>query len=168
MSNLHIGSSNTAASVQGAASFVGTNVKTWIALFALASLTLFVLQPTAIVTGTIAVALMIAIALIAHSSVASFEDGITYDAKQQLVAVLAPAHFACLIWVAVHAGRMIIDTTLVTSSLAAFVALALIVLIDAILSSAVLLAAERGRGVSGASVAVLISNKYVGLLGKIA
>jgi ABC-type methionine transport system permease subunit len=168
MSNIHSNLSSAVAVAKDAKPHVGTDVKTWIAVFALSSVTLLAFQPTAVVASAIAVSLMMTMALLVHNSVAHFDHAAAFDAKQQWVSLLAPVQFACLIWVAVHVGRVIVGTTLSTSSLAAFASLALIVLIDALLSAAVLLTVERGQGVSGVSVAALISSKYAGLLGKIA
>jgi hypothetical protein len=168
MSNIHPNLNSGALVAKGANVLVGTDVKTWIAVFALASLMLLVFQPSAVVASAIAVSLMMTMAMLVHNSVAHFEHAAAFDAKQQWVSLLAPVQFACLIWVAVHVGRVIVGTTLSTSSLAAFASLALIVLIDALLSAAVLLTVERGQGVSGVSIAALISSKYAGLLGKIA
>jgi hypothetical protein len=168
MTNMNVSTRQTSVVSQDTNALIGSTVKTWVAVFALVTLALMILQPTAIVTGTFAVALMVAIALLAHNSIESFDDGVTFDAKQQLIAILAPAHFACLIWMAVHAGRLMMDTSLVTSSLAAFIALAVIIMVDAVVSASLLLAAERGHGVSGLSIAALINGKYAGLVGKIA
>ena len=161
-------SSKITLSMQGSPSLVAAGVRTWVAVFVLASLALFICEPSALVTGNIAVALMFAMAMIVQSSVTKFDDAKAFETKQQLVALLAPAHFACLIWLAVHAGRMVFSSSLITSSLASLMALAMIVLLDAALTAAVLLASERGQGVSGLSLAALISSKYAGLLGKIA
>jgi ABC-type methionine transport system permease subunit len=168
MSNIHSNLSSAAVVAKDAKAYVGTDVKTWTAVFALSSLTLMVLQPSGVIASAIAVSLMMTMALVAHNSVGHFDHNADFDAKQRWISLLAPAQFACLIWIAVHVGRVVVGTTLGTSSLAAFIALALIVLIDALLSVAFLLTVERKQGVSGASVAALISSKYAGLLGKIA
>lgn len=168
MSNIHSKVSSAAVVARSSKALVGTDVKTWIAVFVLASLTLMVVQPSVVIASAIAVCLMMIMAVVAHNSVAHFDHSANFDAKQQWISLLAPAQLASLIWVAVHIGRMVVGTTLGTSSLAAFIALALIVLIDALLSAAFLLTVERGQGVSGVSVAALISSKYAGLMGKIA
>jgi hypothetical protein len=145
---------------------VSTQVKTWMAVFALTALALFAAQPTAIITGSMALCMMFTMVLIVHGAVANFKELQSFELKQQMINIIAPVQFACLIWMAVQAGRMIAGTPLVTSSLAALAALALIILVDAILSLAFLFAAERGEGISGVSFAALISSKYTGLLGK--
>ncbi len=168
MSNTHSNISRAAVVAKSTNALVGTDVKTWTAVFALSSFTLMVLQPSAVIASALAVCLMMTMAMIVHTSVAQSDNDATFDAKQQWITLLAPAQFACLIWVAVHVGRMIVGTALATSSFVALAALALIVLIDALLSAVVLLSVERGQGVSGVSIAALISSKYAGLLGKIA
>jgi hypothetical protein len=169
MSNVN-SNAKSAAAVTLCRSYMlfGSPVKTWTTGFTLATAALLAAQPTAIVTGAIALCLMFVMALVTLASVTNVEDQASFDAKQLMVTVLAPVQFACLIWMAVQAGRMIAGVSLATSSLAALGALAIIVLIDAVLSIVFLLVAERGQGVSGVSVAALISSKYAGLLGKIA
>jgi hypothetical protein len=156
-----------AVAAQHSAELVCLAVKTWGGIFIVASFALLTWQPATMTAAMFALVLMMTMATIAHSSVVTCDAPKTFDMKQQMIAALAPAQFSCLIWLAVNAGHTMLGASVVTSSLAALVALALIVCIDAVLSVAFLMVAEHGTGVAGVSVAALISSKYVGLLGKV-
>ena len=148
-------------SIMGSGSFAS---RIWISVFPLVSVAIFIAQPTAMTTLVLAVSLSLAMAAIAHLSVRD-ENG--FEAKLAYVRILAPVQSALLMWLAVYLGRDLAGVSLLATSLAAFVALGGILVIDALFSSAALLAAERGRGAMGTSIACLISEKYAGLLGKI-
>jgi hypothetical protein len=162
------GANASVISPDSAKVLIGDSVKLWVSVFVLASLALFTLQPTALVAGNLAVSLMFAMAMLAQNAVAGFDGPQGFGMRQRLITLLDPIQFACMIWLAVYTGRLLFGTMLFTTSVAALAALAMIVMIDAVLSVAFLIASERGKGVSGVSVAALISSKYAGLLGKIA
>ncbi len=169
MTNMNSSTANSAViSPNGTKVLIGDNVKLWISVFVLASLVLFTLQPTALVAGNLAVSLMFTMAMLAQNAVAGFVGPEGFKKRASVISVLDPIQFACMIWLAVYAGRVLFGPMLFTSSVAAIAALAMIVMVDAIVSVAFLLASERREGVSGLSVAALISSKYAGLLGKIA
>jgi hypothetical protein len=143
---------------------LSTSVRTWLVGFAATSVLLFAAQPGPFFTAALALVLMFTMAFCAHQSVQSVND---FDMDQRLVGMVAPAQFACLICLAVQAGNFVSGASLIASSLAAFAAFALIIVIDALLSTLFLFATERKDGISGVSIAALISAKYAGLLGKI-
>ena len=107
-----------------------------------------------------------AVAGIAHSSASDSGNDGKFELKQRLIGVIAPAQFALLIWLAVYAGRAM-ASTLAGSSVAALCVFAGLLALDFAVSMAALLVAERREGISGLSVASLISSKYAGLFGKI-
>lgn len=147
-------------------SFASSGVKSWMAVFPAASLALFTLQPSFAITLVIVTGLAAAMAGIAHSSASDGENDGRFEFKQRLIGFIAPAQIALLIWLAVFAGRCM-ASTMAGSSFAALGVFFGLVLADFLVSMAILLAAERREGVSGLSVASLISGKYAGLLGKI-
>jgi hypothetical protein len=147
-------------------SFASTGVKSWMAVFPLASVTLFALQPAASVSTCIAAAFAAAVAGLAHASVADADNDGRFEVKQRMIGLIAPAQFALLIWLAVYAGRAM-ASTLAGSSVAALFVFAALLAVDFAVSMAALMVAERREGVSGLSVASLISGKYAGLFGKI-
>jgi hypothetical protein len=146
--------------------FASSGVKTWMAVFPLTSLALFTSQLSPSATACLAACLTAAIASFAHASVSDSENDGRFEMKQRLIGLMAPAQIALLIWLAVYAGRSM-ASTLAGSSLAAFVVFAGLLFLDFAVSMATLFVAERREGVSGLSVASLISGKYAGLLGKI-
>lgn len=148
-------------SILGSGSFAS---RIWISVFPLVSVAIFIAQPKAMTTLVLAVILSLTMAAIAHVSVRD-ENG--FESKLAFVRILAPVQSALLIWLAVYLGRDMVGVSLLPTSLAAFVALGGILVIDALFSSAALLAAERGRGAMGTSIACLISEKYAGLLGRV-
>jgi hypothetical protein len=146
--------------------FASSGVKIWMAVFPAVSLTLFAVQPSAAAALCIVSGLAVSVAGLAHSSASDGENDGKFELKQRLIGIIAPAQFALLIWIAVYAGRSV-AATLAGSSFAAFGFFAGLILLDFIGSLAILLAAERRDGISGLSVASLISGKYAGLFGKI-
>jgi hypothetical protein len=136
----------------------------WMALFAAAALPLFLLQPSAITTLAMAAALSLCMMALAHVSA---RDSKSFDAAHLSIKLLAPIQFALMIWLAVYAGREVSGTSFALSCLAALASLAAIIIADALISAVAMLAAERGRGATGVSLASLISAKYAGLLGAI-
>jgi hypothetical protein len=148
---------------QGVAS---SGVKTWTAVFSIASVGLFASQLAPSATFCLAAGLTAAIAGFAHASVSDSENDGRFEMKQRLIGLMAPAQIALLIWLAVYAGRSV-TSTLAGSSFAALVVFAGLLLLDFAISIATLMVAERREGVSGLSVASLISGKYAGLLGRI-
>lgn len=136
----------------------------WIMVFPLASAGLFAAQPSAMTTLAISVLLSLTMAAIAHAAV---RDESGFEAKLSYVRMLAPVHAALLMWLAVYIGRDLAGTSLVATSLAAFVALGIVLITDALFSGVALVASERGRGAMGTSIAGLVSEKYAGLFGKI-
>jgi hypothetical protein len=136
----------------------------WITVFPMASAALLVLQPTALATMAMAASLSLAMMAFALLSV---QDEKSFDAKSMAIKLLAPVQFAFLIWLSVYAGRELAGASFAVSCLAAFAALAAMVVADALASTMLLLTAERGHGSMGVPVASLISAKYAGLLGKI-
>jgi formate/nitrite transporter FocA (FNT family) len=134
------------------------------ALFALTALPLFLLQPSAVATLTMAAALSLSMIAVAYLSVM---DGKTFETAHLAVKLLAPVQFALMIWLAVYAGHELSDTSFALSCLAALGALAAIIAADALASAMLLLVADRGKGVTGVSLVSLISAKYAGLLGRI-
>jgi hypothetical protein len=146
--------------------FASSGVKSWMAVFPAASLALFTLQPSAASALLTVTGLAAVMAGIAHSSASDGENDGKFEFKQRLIGLIAPAQIAFLIWLAVFAGRSM-ASTMAGSSFAALGVFAGLVLADFIASMAILLAAERRDGISGLSVASLVSGKYAGLLGKI-
>jgi hypothetical protein len=147
-------------------SFASRGVKSWMAIFPLVSAGLFAVQLSAPATLGIAAALTAAVAGLAHSSVSDSENDGRFELKQHMIGLIAPAQFALLIWLSVYAGRAM-ASTLAGSSVAALFVFAGLLAIDFAVSMAALMVAERREGVSGLSVASLISSKYAGLFGKI-
>ena len=147
-------------------SFASLGVKSWVAVFPLASVMLFAVQLSAFATSCLAAALSVAIVGLAHSSVSDADDDGRFAMKQRVIGLIAPAQFALLIWLAVYVGRSM-ASTLAGSSVAALFVFAGFLALDFAFSMAVLLAAERRDGLSGLSLASLINGKYAGLLGKI-
>lgn len=147
-------------------SFASSGVKSWIAVFPLASVGLFALQLSASLTLCIAAGLAAAVAGLAHASVWDADNDGRFETKQRLIGLIAPAQFALLIWLSVYAGRAM-ASTLAGSSVGALFVFAGLLALDFAVSMAALLVAERREGVSGLSVASLISSKYAGLFGKI-
>ena len=147
-------------------SFASSGVKCWMAVFPLVSAGLFAVQLSASATVCIAAALTAAVAGLAHASVSDAENDGRFAMKQRMIGLIAPAQFALLIWLAVYAGRAM-ASTLAGSSVAALFVFAGILALDFAVSMIALLVAERREGVSGLSVASLISGKYAGLFGKI-
>lgn len=143
-------------------SFASAAVLKWAAIFPLASIVLFVVQPSLLASANFAVGLMALLALFAHLSV---KDVNSFESKQLAIALLSPIQFAILMWAAVHMGRDLAGASLVASSFAAMLVFAGALLVDGLLSGALLLAANTGT--LGASVAGLISAKYAGLVGEI-
>jgi hypothetical protein len=143
-------------------SFASTEVLQWALIFPAASICLFVVQPSLFTSATFAIGLMALLVLFAHLSV---KDVNSFESKQLAINLLSPIQFAVIMWAAVHMGRDIAGESLVASSLAAMLVFMVVLLIDGLLSSALLLAANTGT--LGTSVASLISAKYAGLLGKI-
>lgn len=146
--------------------FASSGVKSWMAVFPLVSTTLFAFQPAASASVSLAVILSAAVTGLAHASVADADNDGRFDMKQRLMGLAAPAQFALMIWLAVYAGRAV-ASTLAGSSIAALFVFAGLLALDFAASMAALLVAERREGVSGLSVASLISGKYAGLFGKI-
>jgi hypothetical protein len=145
-------------------SITSTASAPWMALFALAALPLFLLQPSAAATLAIAAALSLSMMVLAHLSVM---DSKAFDGAHLAVKLIAPVQFALLIWLAVYAGHDVAGPSFALSCLAALASLAAITAADALACAALLLIAERGKGVAGVSLVSLISAKYAGLLGKI-
>jgi hypothetical protein len=143
------------------------STKTWIALFPLASLTLFVTQPTQAYALSLAAMLGMALVIIAQLAVSGDESAAPFEIKQMIMGLIAPIQFAMMIWAAVYAGRELAGASLLWSSLVAFVVFIGLIVADALASAAVLLISERKNGVSGLAITLLVSNKYAGLLGKI-
>lgn len=146
--------------------FASSGVKSWMAVFPLASAALFAFQPAASASVCLAVILSAAVTGLAHASVADADNDGRFYMKQRMIGLIAPAQFALLIWIAVYAGRAMASTLAGSSVAALFVFVGLLAL-DFAASMAALLVAERRQGVSGLSVASLISGKYAGLFGKI-
>ncbi len=143
-------------------SFASTAVQQWALIFPAASICLFLVQPSLLTSATFAIGLMALLALFAHLSV---NDANSFESKQLAIALLSPIQFAIMMWAAVHMGRDIAGESLIVSSFAAMLVFAVALLVDGLLSSALLLATNTGT--LGTSVASLISAKYAGLLGKI-
>ena len=146
--------------------FASRGVKICIAVFPLISAALFACQPPASVSACLAAVLAVGIAGLAHASIADADNDGRFEMKQSMIGLIAPAQFALLIWLAVYAGRAM-ASTLAGSSVAALFVFSGLLALDFAVSMAALLVAERREGVSGLSVATLISGKYAGLLGKI-
>jgi hypothetical protein len=147
-------------------SFASEGVKSWMGVFPAASLALFTLQPSASSSLFIVAGLAMVVAGIAHSSASDGGNDGRFESKQRLIGLIAPAQFALLIWLSVYAGRAM-ASTLAGSSVAALCVFAGLLALDFAVSMAALLVAERREGISGLSVASLISAKYAGLFGKI-
>lgn len=147
-------------------SFASSGVKSWMAVFPAVSLALFTLQPSAPVTLFIVTLMVAALAAIAHSSSSDAGNDGKFELKQRLIAFVAPAQFALLIWLSVYAGRAM-ASTLAGSSVAALFVFSGLIALDFAVSIAALMVAERQEGISGLSVVSLISGKYAGLFGKI-
>jgi hypothetical protein len=145
--------------------FASASVMKWAAIFPAASLALFVVQPAFQTSATFAVGLMALQALLAHLSVSDSDAKDSFESKQLAISLLAPMQFAFMMWAAVHMGRELAGASLTISSLAALAVLSGAMLVDAVLSTIMLLAS--GRGTAGTSVASLISAKYAGLLGQV-
>ena len=145
--------------------FASSAVMKWIAIFPLASLSLFLVQPSFMTSATFAVGLMALLALFAHVSVSDSDAKDSFESKQLAISLLAPVQFAFLMWAAVHMGRDIAGASLAVSSLAALAVLSGALVVDGLLSAIMLLATSKGT--AGTSVASLISAKYAGLLGQI-
>lgn len=143
-------------------SFASAAVLKWAVVFPVASICLFVVQPSLLTSATFAIGLMALLALFAHLSV---NDANSFESKKLAIGLLSPIQFAIMMWAAVHMGRDIAGGSLVVSSLAAMLVFMGVLLVDGLLSGALLLAANTGT--LGTSVASLISAKYAGLLGKI-
>jgi hypothetical protein len=146
--------------------FASKGVKSWMAVFPLVSAGLFAAQLSASATFFAAAALTAGVAGLAHASVCDADNDGRFEMKQRMIRLIAPAQFALLIWLAVYAGRAM-ASTLAGSSVAALFVFAALLALDFMVSMAALLIAERREGVSGLSLASLISGKYAGLLGKI-
>ena len=142
--------------------FASTAVLQWALIFPAASICLFVVQPSLLTSATFAGGLMALLALFAHLSV---NDANSFESKQLAIGLLSPIQFAIMMWAAVHMGRDIAGASLMVSSFAAMLVFAGALLVDCLLSGALLLAVNTGT--LGTSVASLISAKYAGLLGEI-
>ncbi len=160
-SNIQLNAAALPQSVTGFGLFAS---RTWVTVFPVASLVLFVAQPAAIMTFAYCVGSTFAMAALAHAAV---QDEGGHEAKMAYVRFLAPIQSALLIWLAVYIGQGVAGMSLIATSLAAFAALGAILIADAALSGAALMAAAQGRGTLGTSIACLISEKYAGLFGKI-
>ena len=137
---------------------------TWMPVFAVSALPLFLFQPSAFVTLSMAATVSLTMMMFAHLSV--LNDRL-FDPMHTAVKFLAPVQFALLIWLAVHAGHQLAGSSYAASCLVAFIWLAFLLVADAVVSAVLLHAAGRGRGTAGVSLVSLISAKYAGLLGKI-
>jgi hypothetical protein len=147
-------------------SFASSGIRCWMAVFPVVSVSLFAVQLSASATVCLAAAFAVTISGLAHSSISDVNNDGKFEMKQHLIGLTAPAQFALLIWLAVYVGRAM-ASTLAGSSIAALFVFAGLLALDFAVSMAMLLAAERREGISGLSVASLISGKYAGLFGKI-
>ncbi len=136
----------------------------WMSLFAVSALPLFLFQPSAFVTLSMAATASLAMIVFAHLSVMNEK---LFDGMHLAVKLLAPVQFALLIWLAVYAGHELAGASFAASCLAAVLSLAVILAVDALASALLLLAAERGKQAMGVSLVSLISAKYAGLFGRI-
>ena len=135
-----------------------------VSLFAVSALPLFLFQPSAFVTLCMAATASVAMVAFAHLSVMNEK---LFKSMHFVVKLVAPVQFALLIWLAVYAGHQLAGASFALSCLAAVASLGALLIADAALSAALLIAAERGRGATGVSLVSLISAKYAGLFGRI-
>ena len=141
-------------------------VKGWFGVFPLASAALFATQLPAAAAICLTASLAVTMAAIAHISVKDADNDGRFDAKQQVIGLLAPAQFALLIWLAVMAGSAL-TSSFAASCVVAFAVFAVFFALEFLASAAALFLLERNEGISGLSLAGLISGKYSGLLGRL-
>jgi hypothetical protein len=134
----------------------------WMALFALSALPLFMLQLSIAATLQAAVALSLTMVAFAHFSVT---DAKYFDVAHLVIKLVAPLHFALMIWLSVYVGREIGGVSFASSYIVSIICLFGIVTADAVASAALALVAGSCRSITGLSLATLISAKYAGLLG---
>ncbi len=136
----------------------------WMALFVLATVPLFMLQPSIAVTLQTVALLSLAMVALAHMAVADHKH---FDTAYLAIKLVAPLHFAMMIWLCVYIGREIGGASFAASYLASIACLFGIVAADAVASAALALVAGSCRSVTGLSLVTLISAKYAGLMGKV-
>ncbi len=136
----------------------------WMSLFAVAALPLFLFQPSAFVTLSMAGTASLATVVFAHMSVMNEK---LFDSMHLAVKLLAPVQLALLIWLSVYAGHELAGASFAVSCLAAVASLAVFLAADAMISAILLLIAARGQRAMGVSIVSLISAKYSGLFGEI-
>jgi hypothetical protein len=141
-------------------------VKTWLAVFPATAVGILLSQPAFGASAGIAAVMTVMAIGVAIASVTG-ADMRRFNIGQMVMGIIAPVQFALMIWVSVYAGHMIAGDTLVVSTLSAFVAFALLFVVDLAVSLAVLLMAARGSASGGASAASYLAGKYSGLLGRI-
>jgi hypothetical protein len=135
----------------------------WLGAFPVVTSLLFVFQPS--LHASLAMAVTASVLMMVFAAAAC-------DPKQTLVRLgnisfLSPVLAALMIWVAVYVGRAIGGDSLIAASAAAFVMLAALYAIEAVVSGFGLLAVSRGRAAPGAAIVALIHGKYAGLFGRI-
>ncbi len=136
----------------------------WMALFVLATVPLFMLQPSIAVTLQTVALLSLAMVALAHMAVA---DNKHFDTANLAIKLVAPIHFVLMIWLSVYMGREIAGASFALSFAASILCLFGIVAVDAVASGALALIAGSCRSVTGLSLVTLISAKYAGLMGKV-
>lgn len=132
----------------------------WLAGFPIASLAFFMTRPDAATALAVLVALSLALCTLAISAV-SAESG-EWRKGHDLIASIAPFQFAAALWLSVSlAGTFGMLAAIPVSVLL----LSAILCAEAIVSAGLLLAVRRGHG--GEPVAMLVSAKYAGVLGRL-
>jgi hypothetical protein len=135
----------------------------WLAGFPVAVVLLFAAQPSLLS----AVAMTVTASVLMMVFAAAACDPKQTSDRLYTISLLSPLFAALMIWLAVYVGRMFGGDSLAASFAIAFVALAGLYLVDAVISGFGLLAASRGRAAPGAAVIALIHGKYAGLFGRI-
>lgn len=141
-------------------------VKTWLAVFPVTTLGIWITQPLFSVSAMMAIGFMAALAIVASVSVAG-ADMRRFNVGQMVMGIVAPVQLALTIWVSVYVGHALAGESLIASTLAAFVVFAGLLIADFGLSVLALVVTGRNSAFSGVSEASLIAGKYAGLLGRV-
>ena len=135
----------------------------WIGSFPLCSAVMFALRPDI----HIAVAMAAVASMLMAVFAAAACDPVHAPVRRNHVSAMSPVLAAVMIWLAVNIGGSVGGDSFAASALASVAALAVLYFIDLAISSAVLMAASRGRIAAAAPVAVLVEGKFAGLFGRI-
>lgn len=141
-------------------------VKTWLAVFPITALGVLFIQPSFIMSSLMATMLMVSLVAIASLSMIG-DDMRRFQIGQMMMGLIAPVQLSLMIWVSVYAGHMMAGDALVASTLAAFAMFAGLMVVDALVSIALLLVAGHASPVCGLSIASLITGKYASLFGRV-